>query len=298
MPETQQLRVDPHNSYDQRQMASHLKFGNSDAPMAEPEFISMEVDVPSKRGYRHRPKLDSNAPKRPYSAYMLFSNHHRDLLSSEKLQFPEISRQVGRRWQALVEEEKDIWRQQAQPLWDHYKSEMMQYQDTKDALEHKRYLEDFHMNQACKLGECSQREREKQKNFKQPITIPGSGGSANIHSTSGQRSVSTVGAPTYSLSPIMSAATPFSGPRLREISIKPESEIPFAMNGELGREIIQDADRKAKSKQACEPCRRRKSRCDEERPSCGHCLAQNAECYYSGVKVHLDKRYGKLLGAA
>ena len=37
--------------------------------------------------------------------------------------------------------------------------------------------------------------------------------------------------------------------------------------------------------QACEACRAKKSKCDNERPSCGSCVQHNVECVYKGTPI-------------
>jgi len=37
--------------------------------------------------------------------------------------------------------------------------------------------------------------------------------------------------------------------------------------------------------QACEPCRSRKSKCDNERPSCGCCIQHGVECVYKETPI-------------
>lgn len=51
------------------------------------------------------------------------------------------------------------------------------------------------------------------------------------------------------------------------------------MNGENGKSI----PTRRRAHQACEACRAKKSKCDNERPSCGSCLQHGAECIYKGT---------------
>ncbi len=283
--QTQYMQEDIYKSADQEQMSTYLDLGVSDTLTAEIDSCNMEVDMPTKRSYRHYPELDPNAPKRPYSAYMLFSNHVRELLASENLEFPEISRQVGARWQALDEKKKKVWKWQAQPLWERYKLELMQYQGTEADLEHKRYLEAFKIGEA---NRCSQKGAAGQEVFKRPSTTLRE--SANINSSPGEISVGT----GYALNDLHSLTTSASegplGPSLHKLPEKLESELPVGRIDEPAIELSKEIDRKSKSKQACEPCRRRKTRCDEKRPTCGHCLSWAVDCYYSEAKMQTDKR--------
>lgn len=95
-----------------------------------------------KRAYRHHPKPDINAPERPYSAYVLFSNKMREDPETRSLPFTEISRQVGEGWQSLAPEEKAGWKQQASTPMEKYKTDLEEYQRSENYREYKCYLAD------------------------------------------------------------------------------------------------------------------------------------------------------------
>ena len=266
-------------------MPSYLDPAASSVLTAEPDSFTVDSTFRTKRGYRHHPKADPSAPKRPYSAYVLFSNHVRTLLAAENLDFPEISRQVGQRWQALSAEEKDSWKQQAQPLWDRYKREMAEYQDTEAYADHKRYLEDFRLSHSVKNGRDSKTGAENQEGLIRANAGPG--GIANMYPTPGQTPAGTSNGLSDSYGSITSTVVPPSGMKVGS----PESKVPIQRLRDSVKEAAEEVDKKPRSKQACEPCRRRKTKCNEERPTCGHCLALNVACYYSNGKLHTDKRY-------
>ncbi|KAK2762120.1 hypothetical protein FQN54_001127 [Arachnomyces sp. PD_36] len=48
-----------------------------------------------------------------------------------------------------------------------------------------------------------------------------------------------------------------------------------------GQQQQQGERRIARAQQACEPCRGKKTRCDEGRPSCGHCIENTLKCSYN-----------------
>ena len=50
-------------------------------------------------------------------------------------------------------------------------------------------------------------------------------------------------------------------------------------NGEAG----ENGRIRRRALQACETCRSKKSKCDNERPSCGSCIQHGAECIYKGA---------------
>jgi len=51
------------------------------------------------------------------------------------------------------------------------------------------------------------------------------------------------------------------------------------VNGEHGRNF----PTRRRALQACEACRAKKSKCDNERPSCGSCIQHGVECVYKGA---------------
>lgn len=125
------------------EMGSSLRLSNDDTQAASQR----------KRSYRHHPKPDPDAPQRPYSAYVLFSNNMREELKSQGLPFTEMSRRVGERWQSLKLEEKDIWKQQAAPLWARYKAELAEYQQSDNHKNYAQYLTNFKRAQGVKKGD-------------------------------------------------------------------------------------------------------------------------------------------------
>ena len=49
--------------------------------------------------------------------------------------------------------------------------------------------------------------------------------------------------------------------------------------------------------QACEVCRAKKSKCDNERPSCGACIQHGLECVYKGAPLIPVYTYLNLMGS-
>ena len=109
--------------------------------------------APGKRGYRHHPKPDLNAPQRPYAAYVLFSNQVREEIKGQSMPFTEISKLVGDKWQALPAAEKEQWKQQAAAPWEKYKQDLATYQKTEEHAKYEQYLADFKAAQLAKQNE-------------------------------------------------------------------------------------------------------------------------------------------------
>ncbi|KAB5580526.1 hypothetical protein GE09DRAFT_1167989 [Coniochaeta sp. 2T2.1] len=123
-----------------------------DEPKPEPQPTATAVKVETqnvaavvvaKRKYRRHPKPDENAPERPPSAYVLFSNKMRDDLKGRNLTFTEIAKLVGEHWQNLSVAEKEPFESQAQTAKDKYNNQLAEYKKTPEYRRYQEYLEEF-----------------------------------------------------------------------------------------------------------------------------------------------------------
>ncbi|KAF7551676.1 hypothetical protein G7Z17_g4818 [Cylindrodendrum hubeiense] len=116
-----------------------------DTPRAEPSRPegTHEVQGVAKRKYRRHPKPDENAPERPPSAYVLFSNKMREDLKSQNLSFTEIAKLVGENWQNLVPTEKEAYESQANTDKEKYHRDLMEYKKTHEFKKYIQYLQEF-----------------------------------------------------------------------------------------------------------------------------------------------------------
>lgn len=105
----------------------------------------------AKRKYRRHPKPDENAPERPPSAYVIFSNKMREELKGRNLSFTEIAKLVGENWQNLVPQEKEPYEQQAFTAKERYNNELVEYKKTDIYREYSVYLADFKARQSNQL---------------------------------------------------------------------------------------------------------------------------------------------------
>ncbi|KAK4672942.1 hypothetical protein QC763_107390 [Podospora pseudopauciseta] len=101
------------------------------------------VLVVTKRKYRRHPKPDENAPERPPSAYVLFSNKMREELKGRNLSFTEIAKLVGENWQSLNASEKEPYESQAQAIKERYLSDLAEYKKTPEYKKYMLYLQEF-----------------------------------------------------------------------------------------------------------------------------------------------------------
>lgn len=220
-----------------------------------------EFQVPSKRGYRHRPKSDPNAPERPYSAYVMFSNHTREQLKDQNLSFTESSRLVGERWQNLSPDEREAWKQRGAVPWEKYKSDMAEYQKTDGFQEYQRYLTDFKAAHAAKKPD---RRPSSSQHNQSPSDYQG----GNI---------------TELPSPVADSrrSVAFPSPKGAKKGLKRLKK---------DDESWEAGSHSPRVKQACEPCRQRKIKCHGEHPTCRHCRESGVDCYYSGGRRDSKKR--------
>ena len=135
----------------------------------------------SKRKYRRHPKPDENAPERPPSAYVIFSNKVREELRPLKLSFTEIAKTVGERWQILSPEEKEPYERQASAAKEVYNTEMAKHKRTPQYQEYMQYLADFKARYAIPGSNTGKRTRLEHE------SSTGSAGSGMSMSASGGR---------------------------------------------------------------------------------------------------------------
>lgn len=97
----------------------------------------------TKRKYRRHPKPDENAPERPPSAYVIFSNKIREEIKGENLSFTVIAKLVGDRWQKLDPTEKEPYEAQAAAAKERYNIQLSAYKKTDAYKEYAQYLTEF-----------------------------------------------------------------------------------------------------------------------------------------------------------
>ena len=133
-------------------LAAILSLRHRGLPSTEGE--STESSLPpwpparAKRRYRRHPRPDHNAPRKPKTAYVLFSEHVRTDPAVSHLSFAEIAKEAGRRWNNISQEEKvEVWEKPAAEKLREYAAELEQYKKTESYHSHQNYLEDFKRRQ-------------------------------------------------------------------------------------------------------------------------------------------------------
>ena len=234
-------------------------------------YSSIDVQqggAPTKRGYRHHPKPDPKAPERPYSAYVLFSNHTREQLKEQNMSFADMSKIVGEKWQQLTGDEKEEWKRKAAVPWERYKAELAEYQKTDDFRDHQRYLADFKASQAAKNP-----QRRSSSTIQSLVSSTPTPRAASSSSKHPQVAVSSTG----------QLESERKDPKVAIKRFKRDEE-----TWNRGSSLETPSPR---VRQACESCRNRKIKCYGEQPTCRHCRELGVECYYASGKRDQRRRY-------
>ncbi|KAJ4145254.1 hypothetical protein LMH87_004109 [Akanthomyces muscarius] len=183
-------------------LVSTLKPGSEDAKQQQhirresttrSEAGSESTNGVTKRKYRRHPKPDENAPERPPSAYVLFSNKMREDLKSHNLSFTEIAKLVGENWQNLDQVERESYENQANAAKDKYRRRLAEYKKTAEYRRYAQYLQEFKEkqnkhNQASKAHlptEAPKRQRVDAKRDPGRLRHDSSYGSTTSGGTSG-----------------------------------------------------------------------------------------------------------------
>ena len=168
----------------------------------------------TKRKYRRHPKPDENAPERPPSAYVIFSNKVREEVKDQKLTFTQIAKLVGERWQKLDPEGKEPFEAEANAAKEKYNIQLSTYKKTDTHKDYTLYLTDF----KSKHGGASEQKRPRldqesssgsisvRSALQSDLQIPGPGGHVRGDSTGSMSST------TYA--PVMPSPGALAGPSL------------------------------------------------------------------------------------
>ncbi|KAH9902178.1 hypothetical protein F4778DRAFT_111939 [Xylariomycetidae sp. FL2044] len=171
----------------------------------------------AKRKYRRHPKPDDNAPERPPSAYVLFSNKMREDLKGQNLTFTEIAKLVGENWQNLNRTEKEPFERQAHEAKEKYNRDLAEYKKTHEYRKYCGYLQDFRKRQASQSQDVSKRVKTETEGYRGSSSTSGSSlGFSTTTSGAGSGSESQPGS---------------EPPSARQHRLEPSSSMPESMSG-------------------------------------------------------------------
>ena len=237
----------------------------------DPSPPELEEDRPKKRGYRHHPKPDPNAPPRPYSAYVMFSNNIREELKAQNLSFSNLSKHVGEKWQAISESEREGWKQKGAGPWEDYKAQVAEYRKTEQYREYQNYLSQFKADQEARKP--SRRQGLARRSRPAPgAPTPGPSGASTSPSQ-----------PRLSFSSSGQQAGSVAGDIKNPMKRSREDTVSGARSGGT------------RARRACEGCRRRKIKCDGSRPTCRQCKNGGTECRYGESKSDVQRLHFPIL---
>ncbi|KAI8088315.1 high mobility group box domain-containing protein, partial [Thamnidium elegans] len=128
------------------------------------DSIDTNESAPIKRKYRRHAKPDRNAPIKPPSAYIMFSNDSRTELKDQNLSFAELAKIVGEQWKNLSHVEKQAYERMAMRAKDEYLADLEQYRQTSQYVHYQDYLNDFKSKQDAAnrlIGRSRKRDKTK-----------------------------------------------------------------------------------------------------------------------------------------
>ncbi|KAG1048700.1 hypothetical protein G6F43_008925 [Rhizopus delemar] len=121
-----------------------------------------------KRKYHRHPKPDTNAPVKPPSAYVMFSNDIRAELKQQNRSFTDLAKIIGDRWKSISAEEKELYETKALKAREKYLKEIEEYQKTDSYKRYQQYLFDFKAENEAAARPVG-RPRKKQTNNKSAL---------------------------------------------------------------------------------------------------------------------------------
>ncbi|KAG2217006.1 hypothetical protein INT45_003079 [Circinella minor] len=125
-----------------------------------------------KRRYRRKARIDNNAPKKPPSAYVMFSNDIRMELKEQNLSFTTLSKITGDRWKNLEPNERKFYEIKADYAKDDYILAQAKYQLTDEHKQYQQYLSEFRMRHASSVNKPRKRLRSIEQKETDPSPSP------------------------------------------------------------------------------------------------------------------------------
>ncbi|KAK4510972.1 uncharacterized protein ATC70_012176 [Mucor velutinosus] len=168
---------------------------NSISSNDDADSIDTNESVPTKRKYRRHAKPDRNAPIKPPSAYIMFSNDSRAELKNQNLSFAELAKIVGDQWKNLSHIEKQSYERRAMRAKDEYLAALEQYRQTPQYHRYQEYLNEFKSKQDAAnriIGRARKRAKQASPGSGS-IADSSSNGNSNGNGSSGSGSADTYG---------------------------------------------------------------------------------------------------------
>ncbi|KAL8758562.1 MAG: hypothetical protein Q9199_001370 [Rusavskia elegans] len=230
-----------------------------------PKALHPSLKLDTKRQCTHQPKPDPNAPQRPQSGSVLFSNSVRADLKEQSPSFAEQSKIAGERWQDMSDAARDSWKQATSGAWDKYKADNPKYHDANPHRQYQEYLIEFNASQSSK------KRKSKSNDLYHEVD------EVQTHSNPHQAAALKRSAPNPDLaSPGPATALPSASISERQKSLMPNSDGSYASVHSL------QSSNPQRYGTACESCKKKKIKCDGGMPTCESCRKSNSGCFYAG----------------
>ncbi|KAF1808290.1 hypothetical protein P152DRAFT_517650 [Eremomyces bilateralis CBS 781.70] len=144
-------------------------------PLVDPDRPNHQKSI--KRRYRRHPKPDPNAPVRPKTGYVEFSDHIRSTHDISGLSFVEVAKYVGNLWRDLGREGRGEREDKAAAAMILYRARLGEYKKTKGYARYHEYLKAFCSEQSSLTGSSEKRcSTEQRKGGRQPLDTSMDGG--------------------------------------------------------------------------------------------------------------------------
>ncbi|KAL9636010.1 MAG: hypothetical protein Q9204_002410 [Flavoplaca sp. TL-2023a] len=262
-----------------QQEIAHTLSLMDDTQRQRPELLSRSLPQHTKRQYTHHPKPDPNAPQRPRSAYVIFSDSLRGELKGHALSFTQQSKIAGERWQDMPDSAKASWKQATDGAWNKYRADKLKYQDSDPYRRYQEYLAEFNDMQSSKKRKVLSNRPAHEVIEIQTDLAP----SSDPHQNTALKRVATIPGfvPTKSIT-----ASPSASVSDRQRSLMSD------FGGSYSPDQLNQPSNPQRYGTACESCKKKKIRCNGGRPACERCRKSNLSCFYAGGIRDKEQRYG------
>ncbi|KAI8359932.1 hypothetical protein EDC96DRAFT_513744 [Choanephora cucurbitarum] len=134
-----------------------------------------------KRKYHRHAKPDTEAPLKPPSAYVMFSNDVRAELKEQNKSFTDLAKIIGDRWKNITPEEKEMYETIALKAREEYLKKVEEYQKTEAFKRYQQYISDFKAeNEAAARPVGRPRKRHRRDGYVSDGTVSDSAKSQRI----------------------------------------------------------------------------------------------------------------------
>ena len=121
-------------------LESPLEMDKRESKKGKSKSKKEEVKTEEKPIVKTKPKKkkrdkDPNAPKKPLTAFMLYTNNRRPHIKKDNpsIVITDISKRIGAEWSAMTDEKKKSWQEKAKELKVDYEMKLLKYKEISKA---------------------------------------------------------------------------------------------------------------------------------------------------------------------